>query len=89
MVRTAGRSVSELRRVTSPRANVLPSWLSFLTGLSPVLKVLAGVLDQLNGYALVYVGITGDAFWPSARRAVGLAGKRKAGHLLDCKIGEK
>ncbi|KAL7418727.1 hypothetical protein Q5752_006410 [Cryptotrichosporon argae] len=82
-VRVVGRTAAELRRVTSPRSNVLPSALSFLTSLTPFFAIVAGVLDQLNGYALVYVGVTGDAFWPSARRAVGLAGKRKGGRLLD------
>lgn len=80
----AGRAAAELKRVTSPRSNILPTPLLFLSKLTPVFTIVAGVLDQLNGYALVYVGITGDAFWPSARRAVGLAGKRKGGHLLDC-----
>jgi hypothetical protein len=63
---------------------VLPPWLGFVTRLTPVFAIVAGVLDQLNGYALVYVGITGEAFWPAARRAVGLAGRRRGGHLLDC-----
>ena len=70
--------------VLSPRSNILPPPLAFLTNLTPVVSVLAGVLDQLNGYALIYVGITGDAFWPSARRAVGLAKGKKGGKLLDC-----
>jgi len=56
----------------------------FISKLTPLFAIVAGLLDQLNGYALVYVGITGDAFWPSARRAVSLAGRRKGGHLLDC-----
>lgn len=86
IVRTAGRASAELKRVTSPRSNILPTPLMFLTKLTPVFTIVAGLLDQLNGYALVYVGITGDAFWPSARRAVGLAGERKGGHLLDCKL---
>jgi hypothetical protein len=55
-----------------------------LTALTPVFTLLAGVLEFLNGYALVYVGVTGDAFWPSAKRAVGLAGKRHQAHLMDC-----
>jgi hypothetical protein len=84
-VRVVGKSAAELRRLTSPRSKVLPAPLTFLSTLTPIFAVVAGVLDQLNGYALVYVGITGDAFWPSARRAVGLAGRRHAGHLLDCK----
>lgn len=85
IVRVVGKTAAEMRRLTSPRRNTLPSPLSFLTALAPIFAIVAGVLDQLNGYALVYVGITGEAFWPSARRAVGLAGKRHAGHLLDCK----
>lgn len=84
IARVVGRSAAELRRITAPRSNILPAPLSFLSGLTPVFTVIAGVLDQLNGYALVYVGITGDAFWPSARRAVGLVGRRKGGRLLDC-----
>ncbi|WVQ93672.1 hypothetical protein IAU59_000748 [Kwoniella sp. CBS 9459] len=82
-VRVVGRSAAELKRVTNPKSKILPTPLHFLTALAPVFTIIAGVLDQLNGYALVYVGITGEAFWPSARRAVGLAGRRKGGKLLD------
>lgn len=81
-----GRSAAAMKRVTSPKANILPAPLVFLSKLTPVFSIIAGVLDQLNGYALVYVGITGEAFWPSARRAVGLAGRRKGGKLLDCEF---
>jgi hypothetical protein len=84
IVRLAGRAAAEMKRVTSPRSNILPTPLMFITKLTPLFSIVAGLLDQLNGYALVYVGITGDAFWPSARRAVSLAGRRKGGHLLDC-----
>ncbi|OCF44115.1 hypothetical protein I317_02069 [Kwoniella heveanensis CBS 569] len=82
-VRVVGRSAAELKRVTNPKSKILPTPLHFLTALAPIFTIIAGVLDQLNGYALVYVGITGEAFWPSARRAVGLAGRRKGGKLLD------
>ncbi|WVR03619.1 hypothetical protein IAU60_000611 [Kwoniella sp. DSM 27419] len=82
-VRVVGRSAAELKRVTNPKSKILPSPLHFLTGLAPMFAVVAGILDQLNGYALVYVGITGEAFWPSARRAVALAGRRNGGRLLD------
>jgi len=85
-VRVVGRSAAELRRLTSPRTKLLPDSLAFLSRLTPFFAIVAGVLDQLNGYALVYVGITGEAFWPSARKAVGLAGKRSGGHLLDCEL---
>jgi hypothetical protein len=75
-IRLLGRLAAEFKRLTS--GSIIP-----LTFLAPLIDLLAGVLDQLNGYALVYVGITGEAFWPSARRAVGLAGRGKSGHLLD------
>lgn len=84
-VRVVGRIANELKRITSPRSKVLPNALSFLHSLTPILTMIASVLDQLNGYALVYVGITGESFWPSARRAVGLASRRNSGKLLDCK----
>jgi hypothetical protein len=88
-VRVIGRSAAELKRLTSPRTKFLPKSLHFLSKLTPFFAIVAGVLDQLNGYALVYVGITGEAFWPSARKAVGLAGKRSGGHLLDCECSGK
>jgi hypothetical protein len=78
--RLAGRSAYQIRRLTK---SSLSSPLSFLSVLTPVLGIIASVLDQLNGYALVHVGITGDGFWPSARKAVGLASRRNAGRLLD------
>jgi len=86
IVRLAGRAAAEMKRITSPRSNILPGPLMFISKATPLFAIVAGLLDQLNGYALVYVGITGDAFWPSARRAVSLAGRRKGGHLLDCKL---
>ncbi|RSH81469.1 hypothetical protein EHS25_006826 [Saitozyma podzolica] len=82
-VRVVGRTAAELKRITSPKSQILPSPLMFFAKLTPLFAIVAGVLDQLNGYALVYVGITGDAFWPSARRAVSLAKGRKGGRLLD------
>jgi hypothetical protein len=73
-----------MKRITSPRSRVLPNALSFLTSLTPIFSIIASVLDQANSYALVYVGVTGEAFWPSARRAVGLTNRRNSGKLLDC-----
>lgn len=81
-VRVVGRTANELKNLTAPRR--LPRSLSFLARLMPIFSVAASILDQVNGYALVYVGITGEAFWPSARRAVGLASRRRSGQLLDC-----
>lgn len=82
-MRIVGRTAAEMKRVTSQRRKVLPRALSFLTSLTPIFSIVASVLDQANSYALVYVGVTGDAFWPSARRAVGLTSRRNCGKLLD------
>jgi hypothetical protein len=84
VIRVVGRVAVDLKRFTSSRHRPLPTPLSFLSNLTPALSFIVGVLDQLNGYALVYVGITGDAFWPSARSAVGLTSRRRGGPLLDC-----
>ncbi|KAF9505846.1 hypothetical protein BS47DRAFT_488477 [Hydnum rufescens UP504] len=54
-----------LRKLTTPPA------LQFIAPLHP-LSFLTGVisiLDSLSTYALVYIGITGEGFWPSARVA--------------------
>jgi len=85
VLRIAGQIAARARRIVHPRANVLPSALSFLSALTPLFTAVASVLDQLNGYALVYVGITGDPFWSSAKRSVRLAGRRRGGtgRLLD------
>lgn len=57
-----------LRRLTTPPQ------LRFLAPLHP-LAFLSGAiatLDSVSTYALVYIGVTGDGFWPSARRARGI-----------------
>ncbi|CAK9785569.1 hypothetical protein CC85DRAFT_284461 [Cutaneotrichosporon oleaginosum] len=82
-MRFIGRTAAEMKRITSPRSRVLPNALSFLSSLTPIFSIIASVLDQANSYALVYVGVTGEPFWPSARRAVGLTNRRNSGKLLD------
>jgi hypothetical protein len=67
------------------RSRMLPIPVDLVAAISPVIVVLSGLLDYVNGYALIYVGVTGEAFWPSAKRAIGLAGRRKGSRLLDCK----
>lgn len=47
------------------------------------------MLDQLNGYTLVYVGITGQPFFFSARAVASLVTRRNRGSgrkLLDCEL---
>lgn len=68
----------------SRRNAFIPIPTDLLSIIAPILNALAGLVDYVNGYALVYVGITGDPFWPSAKRAVRLAGKRGRSRLLDC-----
>jgi len=63
---------------------MLPIPVDLVAVISPVIVMLSGLLDYVNGYALIYVGVTGEAFWPSAKRAIGLAGRRKGSRLLDC-----
>jgi len=50
--------------------------LSRLHPLS-LLSAAISVLESVSSYALVCVGITGEAFWPSARRARDLTGRVK------------
>lgn len=64
---------------------MLPIPVDLVAVISPVIALLSSLLDYVNGYALIYVGVTGEAFWPSAKRAIGLAGRRKGSRLLDCK----
>ena len=68
------------------RSRFLPIPVDLISVIAPVIAVLSGLLDHVNGYALIYVGVTGEAFWPSAKRAIGLAGRRKGSRLLDCKL---
>jgi hypothetical protein len=77
-----------LLQATSPSSiSALPEFLHPLNLLEPLFGVVASILDQLNGYALVYVGITGEAFFPSARAVAGLIARRNRGSgkkLMDC-----
>ncbi|KDQ10206.1 hypothetical protein BOTBODRAFT_190664 [Botryobasidium botryosum FD-172 SS1] len=64
-----------VRRMTTP-AHLIP-----LSAFHP-LTILAGmisVLDSLSAYGLVYVGVTGEGFWVSARRARELTGNGSGG----------
>ncbi|KAL7409201.1 plasma-membrane choline transporter-domain-containing protein [Mrakia frigida] len=76
-----------LKKATSPSTiSSLPEFFHPLNILEPIFGIVASILDQLNGYALVYVGITGEAFFPSARAVAGLVARRNRGSgrkLLD------
>ncbi len=54
----------------------MPARVLFLvSGIRVVVGFLEGITTALSKYALVYVGITGDPFMPSARRARALTSK--------------
>jgi Plasma-membrane choline transporter len=54
---------------------VLRPWLQPLTyGAAMAVGMLDNASTSLSKYALVYSGLTGDAFFPSARRAKALTG---------------
>lgn len=51
----------------------LPPYLRFVSvGAGMAVGYLENVTSTLSTYALIYTGLTGDAFFPSARRAQAL-----------------
>ena len=53
----------------------LPPYLRFVSlGATMAVSYLENVTSTLSTYALAYVGLTGDPFFPSARRARALTG---------------
>ena len=59
-----------LRLLPSYFPLVLRPWLQPLTiGMSMAVSYLESVTTSFSKYALVYTGLTGDPFFPSARRA--------------------
>ncbi|EKM55115.1 uncharacterized protein PHACADRAFT_183954 [Phanerochaete carnosa HHB-10118-sp] len=53
----------------------LPPYLRFVSvGAAMLVSYLENVTSTLSTYALVYTGLTGDSFFPGARRACALAG---------------
>lgn len=53
----------------------LPPYLRFVSvGAAMLVGYLENVTNTLSTYALVYVGLTGDPFFPSAKRARALTG---------------
>lgn len=61
-----------LQRITTPPA-IPPA----LNPLAVPLRMLVAVLRSLSNYALVYVGIAGEPFFPAARRARALTSVRR------------
>ncbi|CCA67496.1 hypothetical protein PIIN_01325 [Serendipita indica DSM 11827] len=73
--------IHNLSRLTVP-----PTLLPFVLPLAGPTTFVSTIMASLSNYALVYVGITGDAFFPAARRAKALTSSRglrsKAGYTL-------
>lgn len=64
-----------LRLMPSYFPIILRPWLQPLTiGAGMAVSYLETVTSSLSKYALVYTGLTGDPFFPSARRARALTG---------------
>lgn len=60
----------------------LPPYLRFVSmGAGMAVGYLEGVTNTLSTYALVYVGLTGDPFFPSARRSRALTGALESSTL--------
>lgn len=79
---SAALSLRQLRHWT--RAGRLPSLLSPLYGLAPLIAFAASAVEGLSSFALVYAGVTGDPFWTAARSASGLISRAGTGRVLDC-----
>ena len=60
----------------------LPPYLRFMSvGAGMAVGYLENVTNTLSTYALVYVGLTGDPFFPSARRSRALTGAVESSNL--------
>ncbi|GJE90685.1 plasma-membrane choline transporter-domain-containing protein [Phanerochaete sordida] len=65
-VRLLGLTCMALRALPA----YLPPYMRFVSvGAAMLVSYLENVTNTLSTYALVYLGLTGDAFFPSARRA--------------------
>ncbi|KAI0780499.1 plasma-membrane choline transporter-domain-containing protein [Trametes elegans] len=62
----------------------LPPYMRVVSvGATMAVGYLEGVTNSLSTYALVYTGLTGDAFFPSARRARALTGAVEDPRVVD------
>ncbi|KAI6164082.1 plasma-membrane choline transporter-domain-containing protein [Pisolithus thermaeus] len=69
-IRLLSLLIVALRFLPSYFPIVLRPWLQPVTiGMSVAVTYLESITSSLSRYALVYVGLTGDSFFPSARRA--------------------
>ncbi len=62
----------------------LPPYMRiFSVGATMAVGYLEATTNSLSTYALVYTGLTGDAFFPSARRARALTGALEDPSLVN------
>lgn len=73
--------VNKVRQVTVP-----PLLLPIVVPLAAPAAFLSNHMASLSHYALVYAGITGEAFFPSARRARALTSSRGLRSRAGCEF---
>lgn len=80
LARAGALAAEGARRVTRSR---LPTFLQPLTHLAALLAGTSAVLRGFSDYALVYVGISGENFWVSAKRAARLASRHGVKGVME------
>ncbi|PWY98248.1 hypothetical protein BCV70DRAFT_153168, partial [Testicularia cyperi] len=84
VIRTLAVMAETARRIsTAVQERRVPKVLQPLTHVVVVLAGLAAVLQGYSDLALVYVGVTGDGFWASAKKSAQLATRRGVKGILD------
>ena len=80
------RILTKVKNVSTPKSNILYKFspLAFvLSTISTISAMIIGYLEHISSYALIHVGITGDAFTPSAKRVRNLINRREVSGLMD------
>ena len=79
-IRALGLLILALRALPA----YLPPYMRIVTvGAGMAVGYLEAATNSLSTYALVYTGLTGDAFFPSARRARALTGAVESESLAN------
>ena len=79
-IRVLGLLILALRALPA----YLPPYMRIVTvGAGMAVGYLEATTNSLSTYALIYTGLTGDAFFPSARRARALTGAVESSSLAN------
>ena len=79
-IRVLGLLILALRALPA----YLPPYMRIVTvGAGMAVGYLEAATNSLSTYALIYTGLTGDAFFPSARRARALTGAVESPSLVN------